>query len=195
MNRTAMTRAHRPVTGGGAFVAWLALVWVALWGEVTAGNVLGGLVVGTGLLVAFRGAGPYRLRVVRPLQTLVFLGYFIRELVESNVVVAREVVSRRNRIREGIIEVALPHTTPTIATVVANAITLTPGTLTLEAVAEDRSARLYVHVLHLHDVESVRGGLEHLHYRAARAFGDDALVRALDEHRRRTGHAEEGAGA
>ncbi|MBW3601505.1 MAG: Na+/H+ antiporter subunit E [Actinobacteria bacterium] len=183
------------MTGRGAFVAWLALVWVALWGEVTAGNVLGGLVVGTGVLVVFRGAGPYRLRTVRPLQTLVFLGYFLSELVQSNVVVAREVVSRRNRIREGIIEVTLPHTTPTIATVVANAITLTPGTLTLEAVAERRSARLYVHVLHLHDVESVRGGLEYLHYRAAKAFGDDALVRALDEHRRMTRHADDGRGA
>lgn len=180
--------------GRWAFVVWLAVVWVALWGQVTIGNVLCGLVVGTALLVVLRGAGPHRLRAMRPLQTLMFLGYFLKELVQSNVVVAREVVSPRNRIREGIIEVTLPHTTPTIATVVANAITLTPGTLTLEAVAEGRSARLYVHVLHLHDVESVRGDLEYLHYRAAKAFGDDALVHALDERRRRTGHAADGTG-
>lgn len=184
----------RPMTGRWVFVAWLAVVWIALWGQVTVGNVLVGLVVGTALLVVFRGAGPYRLRAVRPLQTLAFLGYFLKELVQSNIVVAREVVSPRNRIQEGILEVSLPHTTPTIATVVANAITLTPGTLTLEAVAEDRSARLYVHVLHLHDVESVRAGLEYLHYRAAKAFGDDALVHALDERRRATGHAADETG-
>lgn len=184
----------RPVIGRWAFVVWLAVVWVALWGRVTVGNVLVGLVVGTALLVVSRGAGPNRLRAVRPLQALAFLGYFLKELVLSNVVVAREVVSPRNRIQEGILEVVLPHTTPTIATVVANAITLTPGTLTLEAVAGDGSARLYVHVLHLHDVQSVRADLEYMHYRAAKAFGDDALVHALDEHRRTTGHAAQRTG-
>ena len=40
-------------------------------------------------------------------------------------------------------------------TIVANAVSLTPGTLTLEVSATEPPV-LYVHVLHLHDIEEAR---------------------------------------
>ena len=55
-------------------VAWLAVVWVALWGSVTAANVLGGLAVGTVLAVALPLNDVDARGVVKPLALLrVFL--------------------------------------------------------------------------------------------------------------------------
>jgi multicomponent Na+:H+ antiporter subunit E len=55
---------------------------------------------------------------------------------------------------------------------VANVITLTPGTVTIEV--EDSPPVLYVHVLHLHDLEAVRRDLLRIEEFSVRAFGSPA---------------------
>ena len=46
---------------------------------------------------------------------------------------------------------------------------------------------LYVHVLHLRDVEEVRRDVQHLTDLTVRAFGSAEAVAAQDEYLRRTG--------
>jgi multicomponent Na+:H+ antiporter subunit E len=60
-----------------------------------------------------------------------------------------------------------------LATVVGNAITLTPGTLTVDVRRDDpdRPPVLYVHVLHFSDVDSLRRDVVRLERLAVRAFG------------------------
>lgn len=152
------------------FVAWLTLVWVALWEEASAANVLSGLALAVGSLAAFgrhvpEGAGGR----FRPLAAIRFAAYFAWKLVEASALVAWEIVTPRNRITEGIVAVPVRDVSDTVTTIVANAISLTPGTLTLE-VARDPSV-LYVHVLHLRDVEAVRRDVLHLESLAIAAFG------------------------
>ena len=55
-----------------------------------------------------------------------------------------------------------------MVTLVANAITLTPGTLTVTA--ESDPAVLHVHVLGLGDVDEFRASVHDLHRRATAAF-------------------------
>ena len=70
------------------------------------------------------------------------------------------------------------HTTSAgVVTLIANSVTLTPGTLTIY-VAEEFSSdgdiverTLFVHVLHFIDVESVRRDVLQLERRAIKAFG------------------------
>ena len=62
-------------------------------------------------------------------------------------------------------------------TLIANVLALTPGTLPLEATTSP--AVIYVHVLHLTDVETVRRDVQHLTALAVRAFGSQAAVDAL----------------
>jgi hypothetical protein len=57
---------------------------------------------------------------------------------------------------------------------VANSISLTPGTLTID-VGEDAKV-LYVHVLHLRGVEQVRRDVHRLELLAIKAFGSDEAV-------------------
>lgn len=158
-------------------VGWLVVVWMALWGDLSLANLLSGVAVAVGLVVAFPEAGPRPLRRLRPARALAFLGYFLYKLVEANIVVAWEIVTPNNdSINEGIVAVPVTGASDAAITVLANAISLTPGTLTLE-VSRDPPV-LYVHVLHLRDLEQVRRELYRLERLALRAFASDAALRA-----------------
>lgn len=161
-----------------AHVLWLAAVWVALWGELNAANALGGLLVGGVLVGAFpRHRSPLRWRL-RPLPAVRFAAVFFRDFVEANFVVAWEVITPNNEsVNEGIVAIPLTGASDGIVTIVANAISLTPGTLTLE-VRRDPTV-LYVHVMHLREIEDVRRDVLQLELLALRAFGsDDAIAEA-----------------
>ncbi|MDP8969992.1 MAG: Na+/H+ antiporter subunit E [Actinomycetota bacterium] len=131
-------------------------VWVGLWRDPGWGNLLTGALLGAATLVAFRrDASAWRLRpLLRPLLLLRLLGYFAAKLAEANVIVAWEVVTPTNRIQEGIVAVPLETTSDVVTTLVANMVSLMPGTVTVEA--SDHPRIIYVHVLHLRDVESMR---------------------------------------
>lgn len=152
-------------------VAWSTAVWIALWGDVSAGNVLGGVAVGlvaVWLVPLGRSGRPTGSAGIRPLRALHFLGYFVWALIRASAVVTWEIVTPRNRIFQGIIEVPLATRSLGVATVIANAISLTPGTLSIE-IRED-PLRVYVHVLHLRDIEAVRADLHRLERLAIAAF-------------------------
>jgi len=158
--------------------AWSVAVWVALWGDVSAANLLSGLALGSILMLVF----PMRPRGVpgafRPAAAIRFGGYFAWKLVEASAVVTWEVLTPTNRINEGIVAVPIRGVSDTLTTLVANAISLTPGTLTLEVRQEPTV--LYVHVLHLDDIEAVRRGVQRLEVLAIRAFGSTAAVAAAE---------------
>jgi multicomponent Na+:H+ antiporter subunit E len=106
---------------------------------------------------------------IRPLALGWYFLYVLYTLVESNLVLAWEIVTPTNKITNGVVAVPLRTSSPSAMMVVANVITLTPGTMTIE-VAGDPPV-LYVNVLHLHDVERVRRDLLHLEELSVRAFG------------------------
>ncbi len=133
---------------------FLAIVWVALTGELSFLNVSFGLVLAYAILwltaPAF-GAGGYGIRVLRALR---FAGYFIREVIVSSLRVAYDVITPKDHMRPGIIAVPLDAKTDVEILAVANFITVTPGSLSLE-LSEDRRV-LYVHEMYVDDVDAVR---------------------------------------
>lgn len=156
----------------------LLIVWIALWKSVTLANVLSGLAVAAALITVFpphRGTRGGKFRV---LATARLLGYFVMKLVEASLVVAWEVITPRTRVREGIVAVPLRGVSDVITTVVANAVSLVPGTITLEVGLSPTT--LYVHVLHMADPEAVRQEVRELEALAVRAFGPAQAVEALD---------------
>ncbi|MGH9150647.1 MAG: Na+/H+ antiporter subunit E [Acidimicrobiales bacterium] len=152
-------------------VAWLTLLWLALWRDATPANLVSGVVVALVVTALFPEAQAPRRHTIRPWPLVVFHAYFAWKLLEANVVLAREILSRGDRIRTGIVAVPLSDCSDLVVSVVANAITLTPGTLTLEVTREPRA--LYVHVLHLHSIEAVRRDVWRIEHLALRAFGVD----------------------
>jgi multicomponent Na+:H+ antiporter subunit E len=90
------------------------------------------------------------------------MGYFIKELFVSNFRVMWDVITPRHISRPGIIGVPLDAETGLEIMLVANLISLTPGTLSVD-ISDDKK-NLYVHVMFLEDVEqtirSIKDGLE-----------------------------------
>ncbi len=132
----------------------LALIWAALSGELTPVNVAGGFVVGyLVLLLARRAMGSQRY-VTRVPRVLRFTLYFVVMLVQANLRVTREVLTPDFRARPAIVAVPLDIRDEVAITTLANLITLTPGTLSLD-VSTDRRV-LYVHAMFVTDVEAFR---------------------------------------
>ena len=138
-----------------ALLAILMLAWVAVTGSLTAANLLLGLVlaiVATWLLRRTFTLPPFWRRTWA-IVSLTLL--FLRELLMSAIRVAAIVLKPdvRSAIRPAIIAFPLSVTSDAEITLLANLITLTPGTLSVD-VADDRSV-LYVHVLDLADRDAL----------------------------------------
>lgn len=153
---------------------WLVIVWILLWGEVSVANVLSGLVVSI-LIVVGSGIGspsktePDDRARVSPIHLALFAFFVLAKLVQSNLALARVVMIPGNRIRSGVLAIELRSDQPLVMITVANVITLTPGTMTLES--KGSPATLYVNVLQLHDPEAVRRDVADIELRAVKAFG------------------------
>lgn len=158
-----------------ALIIWLTLVWALLWGDLDMASLLSGLGIAVFVVLVARPTGVHGIQLTsfHPVSALVFLAYFLVQLVKSNFQVAWEVITPRSNANRAIIAVPLHVTTDGLATVVGNAITLTPGTLTVDVrrTGDDRPPVLYVHVLHFTDVESLRRDVLRLERLAVRAFG------------------------
>jgi multicomponent Na+:H+ antiporter subunit E len=73
--------------------------------------------------------------------TLVYLGIFLKELIKSNLDVARRVLTPSLPINPGIVEAKTSLKSKMGRMILANSITLTPGTLTIDIVDNT----LYIH--------------------------------------------------
>jgi len=137
------------------FTLALALVWAAVTGTFTLLNLLLGAAIA--LIAVFflreRMASPIYVRRLLRFGSLALL--FLRELFVSAFRVAALVLSPRlgTRLQPGIVAFPLSVTSDVEITLLANLITLTPGTLSVD-VSEDRST-LYVHVLALPDKQAL----------------------------------------
>ena len=155
-----MTRALRLVG--------LTLLWVALWGELSVANLAGGALVGAAVVALFDTSRDER-PTVRPAAAARFGVLFAAELVRSTVSVALAVIKPRSRVCPGIVTLSLPPCSGAVVTVIADAVTLTPGTLTLEV--ERDPTVLHIHVLDARRRDSTEASLERLAAAALDAFG------------------------
>lgn len=165
---------------------WLTVVWVGLWGSLTAANVLGGLAVAAVLLALLPLAQAPSQGWVRWPALLRYLVFFALELVRASLIVVWQVLRPGGELRQAVIAVDAMGASDRLLTVVANSISLTPGTLTLE-VDRERSI-LYVHVLDVggpEGVERARRSIEHLERLAILALGSQECLDRLDETQRR----------
>lgn len=140
----------------------LALVWAMAVGRFTVPQLLLGYVLGFLVLATLEplwGTPRYSGRILRGLR---FMTFFFAELLLSSLQVAYDVITPRLRATPRIIAVPLDAATETEITLLANFLTLTPGTLSLDISADRRT--LYVHAMYAHDRKTflthVKRGLE-----------------------------------
>ncbi|ARM30078.1 Na+/H+ antiporter subunit E [Prosthecochloris sp. HL-130-GSB] len=136
----------------------LAVAWMLLVGEVSAGTFLTGLVVGYLILWLSRSAWGETRYFSKIPKVIMFVFYFLRELFVANLKVAFDIVTPKDYMEPGIIAVPLDVKSDIEITLFANLVTLTPGTLSLD-VSEDRRT-LYVHALYVKDADRFRDELK-----------------------------------
>ncbi|WP_117190545.1 Na+/H+ antiporter subunit E [Rhizobium terrae] len=131
-----------------------AVIWVAVTGSATPHNLIFGFALSTLSLWIVRGemnARGYWRRLGRILSLLIL---FFRELALSAWKVAVLVTSPRMDLKPGIFAFPLTVDRDFEITLLANLITLTPGTLSVD-VSEDRRM-LFVHAIDCSDIEATR---------------------------------------
>jgi multicomponent Na+:H+ antiporter subunit E len=134
----------------------LALVWIGMTGEFTPVNFVIGF--GLGMLILFFarrviGTPHYLAKMVQVLELFVFV---LWELILANLRVAYDVLTPGYGMRPGVVAIPLDARTDVEITLLANLITLTPGTLSLD-VSSDRRV-LYIHIMYIDndDIAEVR---------------------------------------
>lgn len=162
-------------------VAWLLFVWLALVGDVSVLNLVAGLLIAVGLVTIFRPSHTIDREIkVHPLGALTFLGYFLAQFLRANIQVALAVLDP-DRVRDRRALIAVPIAAPNDIAVVllANAISLTPGTFILEMRHEPPT--LYVHILQLTTVREARLAILELERYIVRAVESPGALRRVEE--------------
>lgn len=136
----------------------LAIAWIALTGTFTPVNLLFGFVVGylaLGLTQRDSRSAGYRSKFPR---VITFILFFLVELLLANLRVAYMVLSPRLTIRPAVVAIPLEATSDLEISLLANLITLTPGTLYLD-ISDDRKT-MFVHTIYLEDVDQFRDSIK-----------------------------------
>lgn len=151
-------------------VALLLAIWLLAWGEVSAANVVTGVLAAAALLLAFPptagvgspGGG------VRLLPLARLLGYVAWQLVTSNLLLARRIVAPRAAITSGVIAHEIEGSSDRVLTIITNVIALSPGMMAVDVQHDPDVIRVH----HLYrDDEAAHRAIHHLEVLAVDAFG------------------------
>ncbi len=137
------------------FTLWMLLFWqIDPW--VIGVGVFFALIVGT-LLGDIYPAGLHKiLNPRRWVFFLIYLPYFFYYCIRANLGVALRVIHPDLPIRPGIVKVQTTLTNDMAKTFLANSITLTPGTLTVDIDGQD----LYVHWIYIDTEDAAKRSAE-----------------------------------
>lgn len=140
----------------------LMVLWVDITGEFNAINFAFGFILGylTLYIITLEGNNPKYFTLMPKL--IGFFFFFLFELLKANLQVAFDVITPKFYMTPGIVRLPLEAKTDLEITSLANLITLTPGTLSLD-VSDDRKV-LYVHSMYIGDkeefIKNIKNGFE-----------------------------------
>ena len=123
-------------------------VWVVFNGRLTLEIALFGVAVASAIFCFVCKFMDYslqkELRFYRLIPTFVqYLYYLVKEIISANLAVSRMILTRREQMEPVIVHVHTDLETETARMILANSITLTPGTITVSLTDDD----LLVHCL------------------------------------------------
>ncbi|MGI9505244.1 MAG: Na+/H+ antiporter subunit E [Geminicoccaceae bacterium] len=132
----------------------LAVGWAALFSAFTLPSLATGFAVGYTILWVLSplfGDSRYCRKLFDLLRLTV---YFLWELMVSSLQVAWDVLTPMHRSRPGIVAVPIDAKTDFEITTLANLVSLTPGTLSLDLSSDHKT--LYVHAMFVDNPETIR---------------------------------------
>jgi multicomponent Na+:H+ antiporter subunit E len=140
----------------------LTVIWMALTGRFELLNFLFGFVLSFFILWLISRKSDDKKYFERLPKMISFIFYFLKELILANMQVAYDVITPRFYMKPGIVQYPLDAKTDLEITLLANLLTLTPGSLSLD-VSHDKKV-LYLHAMYIHDkdefISGIKNGLE-----------------------------------
>ncbi|MCD5323655.1 MULTISPECIES: Na+/H+ antiporter subunit E [Pontibacillus] len=130
----------------------IAIMWTFLQESYTFSSFFTGYLFGIVLLFMLQRFIPDEFYMKRFFKIISLILLFIKELILSNVTILKWVYKPNLNMEPGIFAVPVDLKSNWEITLLANLITLTPGTLSI-AISNDHSY-IYVHAMNIEDVES-----------------------------------------
>lgn len=131
---------------------WTALlfgVWMILTVNVQAANVLVGLGVSFSVALLYAKMFSHaKIEMINPYYLSVYVLVLVKNLIISNLHIAKRVLSPDMKLNPAIVAVKTELKSDWKKLLLANSITLTPGTLTLDV----KDDTLYIHIIECKDV-------------------------------------------
>lgn len=131
----------------------LVLLWLLLVNQLSAGHIVLGALLGWLIPFATRRFWPESIRIRHPLTLLHYLGILFIDIVRGSFHVAGLILKGPAHLRPAFVEVPLALTTDLAISLLANTISLTPGTVSALLAADRRS--LIVHTLDTPDAAAL----------------------------------------
>lgn len=137
------------------FILWV--IWLLLNNTMAMGHVVLG-----GLLAIFipwltSSFWPEKIIITRPWLLIKYILVVLFEIMVANVVVAKLILGRNKKLNPGFIHYELQLQSPVGIGLLANTISLTPGTVSCD-LSEDRRF-LLIHSLHIDDVAQIKADI------------------------------------
>lgn len=127
----------------------LAFVWWLLWGSYSLFSLLGGVAVAVAVCLVFP-LPPLRMRVrTHPWALLVLLGRFLWDVLRASAQIAWLTLFPPKKLTSALVEVQLRTDSDFVLTVVAQLLSLVPGTVVVEA--HRGSHTLFLHAIDIVD--------------------------------------------
>ena len=146
----------------------LAVVWCALTGSFSEWNFVAGLLVGAFVVELYTRALRSDAYLGRGVRLLTFSLYFLRILIVANLQVLWECLTPGMSMTPRIIRYPVGGLSDVELTTLANAITLTPGTLVIDISPDSRW--LYIHCMYAKDRQKALRELDELAIRVRKGI-------------------------
>lgn len=129
----------------------ISFMWMFLSESYTFITFIFGYILGALLLLLLNRFFPSRYYLAPIYKFFVLFLIFVRELVLSNIDIVKLVYKRKLDFEPGIFALPIDVKKDWEITLLANLITLTPGTLSV-AISDDQSI-IFIHAMHIDDIE------------------------------------------
>jgi multicomponent K+:H+ antiporter subunit E len=131
----------------------LAILWLLLVNRFSAGHVVLGTLLGWLIPFATSPFWPEHIRIRHPLALMRYLGIFVIDIVRGSFLVAWLILLGPARLRPAFVQVPLVLRTDLAISLLANTISLTPGTVSAHLSADKRT--LIVHTIDTGDAAAL----------------------------------------
>ncbi|MCB2427040.1 Na+/H+ antiporter subunit E [Methylophaga pinxianii] len=129
-------------------------IWLLLNNTLSAGHIVLGAVLAIFIPWLTSSYWPEKILIRRPWMLVLYIFRVLFEILVANAVVAKLILGPQKKLKPGFLHYELQLTSPVGIGLLANTISLTPGTVSCDLTKDRRY--LLIHALHIDDVEAIR---------------------------------------